>query len=530
MAIQNLSQHNAFEGKHSSVGERSMLGVFQEVVTRLATMSVGHIATFDQMFEGIRTALKSNVQQSILVAERNLGDVFATRVLKALFLVKYVKPFKATARNIAILLQDRFDIDQTKHRRAVEEALELLWQNTYIQRNSETFEFLTDEEKDVEQEIKAIQVDNAEIAKELQDLIFISVIKSRKIKHERSGQEFAYAQRLDDRLMGREYELSINVVTPFHDQRGNENAIRMGTLASDQLAVLLPQDARFMSDLLTYKRTDKYVRQTRATAPQPSIDRIIRDKGEKNGALQRDLTNKMRALVGEAKLFVRGEEIEIRSDDAQARVEKAFQTLVDKVYTNLPMLRGATYAETDIAKFFKQGKSALAGLTDVPLTEPEQEIINFAQANARLGVRTTVKAITEKFEAKSYGWSYHAILAFTAGLFGRGKLEATADGAALEGDALERALRNAHQLANIVLELQVEFTPGQIKKLKEFYNEFFDAPTASRSASRQDMPWRRRAMKSQRCLPRRRRIPSCRLWTRCRPLSDHPSASHTAGI
>jgi energy-coupling factor transporter ATP-binding protein EcfA2 len=28
MAIQNLSQHSAFEGKHSSVGERSMLGVF----------------------------------------------------------------------------------------------------------------------------------------------------------------------------------------------------------------------------------------------------------------------------------------------------------------------------------------------------------------------------------------------------------------------------------------------------------------------------------------------------------------------
>ena len=31
LAIQSLSEHNAFEGKHSSVGERSMLGVFQDV-------------------------------------------------------------------------------------------------------------------------------------------------------------------------------------------------------------------------------------------------------------------------------------------------------------------------------------------------------------------------------------------------------------------------------------------------------------------------------------------------------------------
>jgi hypothetical protein len=91
MAIISLSQHNAFEGKHSSVGERSMLGVFQEVAKALADRPVGGLATFDLMFEGIRTALKSAVQQSIQIAEKNLDDPFAVRVLKALFLVKYVR-------------------------------------------------------------------------------------------------------------------------------------------------------------------------------------------------------------------------------------------------------------------------------------------------------------------------------------------------------------------------------------------------------------------------------------------------------
>mgnify|MGYP006928300975 FL=1 len=93
MAIRSLSQHNAFEGKHSSVGERSMLGVFQEVSKKLMNEPVGGLSTFDLMFEGIRTALKSNVQQSIYLAERQIQDLdeFAVRVLKALFLVKYVK-------------------------------------------------------------------------------------------------------------------------------------------------------------------------------------------------------------------------------------------------------------------------------------------------------------------------------------------------------------------------------------------------------------------------------------------------------
>lgn len=122
MAITSLSQHNAFEGKHSSVGERSMLGVFQEVAKALAERPVGGLATFDLMFEGIRSALKSSVQQSIQIAERNLDDDFAVRVLKALFLVKYVKEFKPTVRNISILLLSEFELDQAGQRRKIEDA------------------------------------------------------------------------------------------------------------------------------------------------------------------------------------------------------------------------------------------------------------------------------------------------------------------------------------------------------------------------------------------------------------------------
>ena len=477
-AIQNLSQHNAFEGKHSSVGERSMLGVFQEVAVRLAGIPVGGVATFDQMFEGIRTALKSNVQQSILIAEKNLGDEFATRVLKALFLVKYVKGFKPTARNISILMLDRFDADLAKHKRHVEEALSLLEQNTYIQRNGDLFEFLTDEEKDVEQEIKTIEVDTAEIAKELEALIFDGVIKSRKLRHEASSQDYSFARYLDDRLLGRDYELAINVVTPFHEQSGNAEAIAMRTMSRDELAVVLNADVRFVSDLMMFKRTDKYVRQARAVAQQPTIERIVREKGEQNSSRQRDLTLRAQRLLAEARLFVRGEEIEVRSEDPQARIERAFQALVDKVHVNLGMLRGVAYSESDIGKSLTHGNDGMFGGDGANLTEAEQEILNFAQANARTGIRTTIKAILERFERKPYGWSYAAILSTAASLIGRGKIEARQDGSPLEGEPLQRGLQNSHAHGNIVVELQVEFTAAQTRKLKEFYGEFFDSQPA----------------------------------------------------
>ncbi|WP_245513828.1 BREX system P-loop protein BrxC [Antarcticimicrobium luteum] len=240
MAITSLSQHNAFEGKHSSVGERSMLGVFQEVAKKMADQPVGGLATFDLMFEGIRTALKSAVQQSIQIAEKEIQDIdpFAVRVLKALFLVKYVKEFKPTVRNIGVLLLSEFDTDQIKQRRKIEEALSFLERNTLIQRNGEVYEFLTNEEKDVEAEIKALDVDPSELSKEMETLAFDTILRHRKIKHLTTGNEYSFSRKLDDHLLGREHELSINLISPFNDDVASPEAVRMRNVSREELAVV----------------------------------------------------------------------------------------------------------------------------------------------------------------------------------------------------------------------------------------------------------------------------------------------------
>ncbi|MBL4767704.1 MAG: BREX system P-loop protein BrxC, partial [Rhodobacteraceae bacterium] len=263
MALLGLSQHNAFEGKHSSVGERSMLGVFQEVAKHLADNKVGEIATFDLMFEGIRTALKSSAQQSIQIAEKNLDEPFAVRVLKALFLVKYVKEFKPTVRNIGILLLSRFDEDLAVQKRQIEEALATLERNTLIQRNGEFYEFLTSEEMDVEAEIKSLDVDHSEVAKELEGLVFDTIMKSRKIKHLTTGHDYAFSRKLDDMFLGKSHELAINVISPFSDEAGSPEAVRMQNMSREELAVVLSQDVKFMRELTLFKKTDKFVRQAR---------------------------------------------------------------------------------------------------------------------------------------------------------------------------------------------------------------------------------------------------------------------------
>lgn len=482
-AIQNLSQHNAFEGKHSSVGERSMLGVFQQVAIQIGEHNIGQLATFDLMFEGIRTALKSNIQRAIIQAENHLEGPFAIQLLKTLFLVKYVKEFKPTVRNLCVLLLDGFNQDLSALRKQIEEALSLLEQQTYVQRNGELYEYLTDEEKDVEQEIKNTEIESSDVAVELEKIVFDHVIKHRKIRYDENGQDYSFSRKLDDRLHGREYELAIHVVSPFHEHTDNEQMLRTNsTYKADELFVILPADERLMRDLLMYKRTEKYIRQNISTTQQEAVKRILTDKGFQNRERYDELQQRVQNLMGKAKLLVAGADIEIGSEDAQKRVTRGFHDLISRAYPNLRMLRGITYIENDIAKYLKQSKQGLFGNDTTSLAESEQELLAFIQSNNRSGVRTTLKNLLEKFERKPYGWYYAAVLCILASLCARGKIEVRVDGNLLEEDELERAMRNTHGHANVVLEPQIEFTASQIRSLKEFYEDFFDAPPTAGEA------------------------------------------------
>lgn len=487
-AIMGLSQHNAFEGKHRSVGERSMLGVFQEVATKLADTPVGGLATFDLMFEGIRTALKSAVQQSIQLAEKNLGDKFAVRVLKVLFLVKYVKEFKPTARNISILLLSRFEADQTEQRRNIEEALSLLERQTLIQRNGEVYEFLTNEEKDVEAEIKAIAVDPAEIERQLDDLAFGTILRHAKIKHAGTGIDYAFTRKLDGHSLNREHELSVNIISPFSDDSDTPDVLRSNSMASDEMLVLLGRDVRFTRDLVLFLQTVKFARQVTSGEAQSGRDRIIAEKRDQNTRREKELVQRLRSLIADARLFVRGAELEIGGEDPQDRLVRAFQVLVDKVYTSLPVLRGATYTEADLGRAGRVD-GGLFGGEGSGLTEAEQDIFNHAQAQMRLGTRVSAKALVEKFGAKPYGWPTTAVLCLTASLVARGKLEARADSSVLEGDALIQGLRNSHALGNILLSPQIEFTAAQIRKSRELFQALFDLPASGNDARSLGTEW-----------------------------------------
>jgi hypothetical protein len=145
------------------------------------------------------------------------------------------------------------------------------------------------------------------------------------------------------------------------------------------------------------------------------------------------------------------------------------------------MLRGITYSENDIGRYLRP-EVTLYGDDSATVGEAESELLAFIQGNHRSGLRTTLQALVNRFERKPYGWYLAAIQCTLARLCTRGKVEARRDGNLLEDQALEHALRNTRGFDNVVLDPQIDFTPGQVRRLKEFYADFFDGPPHANEA------------------------------------------------
>ena len=490
-AMIQLSEHNAFEGKHRSVGERSLLEVFQRAAMRLAGEEVGCLSTFDLLFDGIRTTLKANIQTQIGAAERQLDHPLAAQLLKALFLLKYVREFKATPHNLLVLMTDRFDADLAARGAALQEALDLLEQGSYVLRSGDQYEYLTDQEKDVEQEIKNTEVETAAVTDELARIVFDVILKGERKIRDENGRDYAFARKLDNASYGHEAEVAIRVFSPFHEHAGNLPILQMQSMGRDELRVVLPASPRLMQDLLMYKRTDKYVRQNLGTTQDATVKRILTERQMQNNDRGKVLSGLVSDLLLQATLIISGDPLDLSSTDARTLLIRGVQELVSRVYYNVGMLRGISYSEESLRGCLQAPPPQLGGEIEAwggdawgadALSEAESEVLSFVQANYNGGQRTTIQALAGKFERKPYGWGVWAAPCMLAKLIARGKIEARQDSNLLEGDALLRSLAATQRYANVVLEPLVEYTAGQVRRLKEFYAEFFDGPSAATEA------------------------------------------------
>lgn len=470
-----LSTHNAFQGKHASVGERSMLGVFQQVIQNIEERNENTLVSFDLMFDGIRNELKGQIQNSITLAERNLDNTFAVKVLKALFLVKYFGNFKTTKRNISVLMIDSINVDLVKHENQIDEALNLLENQSYVQRNGDVYEFLTDDEKDVEEEIKNTDIDDQAITQLLKEILFDQIIQDNRIKYLDNKQDYEFTSKIDGTILGREKELEIEILTENYSDFNNISFIQSQTIGSSGMKLLLPSNATFMKDLKMYLKTDKYNKQNQSTSNRNEVKRILQEKGMQNAERRKNLVVMANKGLAAADVYLNGEKMQMgQTSEGKTRVINAFQNLIKTVYVNLRMLGSTQFSEDTFKQVIAGKVDDLFGADDGTMSEAESEILNIINRRKNQSDRTTLNDLKTIFAKKPYGWYQNAVWTIVAKLYKRGKIEIKKDSNILEDMDVIQVLLNSANFSNTLLEPQAVIDPKLVKDLKVVYAEAFD--------------------------------------------------------
>ncbi|MDG3012427.1 BREX system P-loop protein BrxC [Rhodococcus sp. D2-41] len=474
-AIESISDHNIFEGRNSSVGERSMLGVVQEVATGIAGQPLGTLASFDRMFEGIRASLKSANQRAILSAENACDSgklsALAVRLLKALFLVKYVDSFKATPRNLTVLVYDRFGTDLTQLGREVVEALNTLEAQTYIQRNGDLYDYLTNEEQKIEQEIKDVDIDSSDVSAKLNKLLSESVVKSTKATA-KSGQIFPFGYKLDGVPYGKQYELSLHFISPETDF--NLEQIKMQSAGLDELRVALPAEAnRILADLRLLLKTEKYIKRAQGSSRTAVESRILSEKGSQNTEREKEIVERLRAAVGASTLIHNAGVLDVNATDAQIRINDGFGKVIAATYTNLSMLGGRTFGEQTLNGLANPAEGIVEETGSI-LEVPAGDLLGHLELRGKRHEMVTMKQLVARYTTKPYGWDQWSVAAVVAYLAGQAKIEIQVDGQTLARTEIVAALRNTQRYPNLIVAPQRVYDQKIVNLFRKFVVEFTD--------------------------------------------------------
>ena len=189
-------------GKHLSGGERSMLSGFQEAAQAIENKDENALVPFSLFYNTVHTFLESAIRRVIdrcqTAADNHDGiEQYDVSILKLLYLIRYVDDLRANVDNIAILMVDDIRADKINMRKAIQESLDRLVRENYVARHGETYTFLTDDEQDIERDIRNTPVDSAAIVQSIAQIVFGDLYVSKKFKYGKC--DFPYDQIIECR-------------------------------------------------------------------------------------------------------------------------------------------------------------------------------------------------------------------------------------------------------------------------------------------------------------------------------------------
>ena len=463
-------------GKHLSGGERSMLSGFQEAAQKIEDKDEYALAPFYLFYDTVHTFLDSSIRRVIERCERaaidgNGIEAQDVDVLKLLYLVRYVDDVKANLDNIVILMADDIRMDKITMREQVRGSLDRLMSQNYIGRAGDTYNFLTDEEQDIQREIKNTPVATADIVGRIAQMIFADIYTTKKFRY--GKYDFAFDQMVDGQAVGAlTGGMMLRVLTVATDPT-EKNELRLMAGSSGQAIVVLAENSYYEA-LESAMKIRKYVKQRNVAQLPKSVQDIIRDQQDEAGKYELTAAENLKKAIVDAEFYVDGEHIEIKGGDAKNKIDQALEYLVAHVYSELSLITKFAETDADIYKILHGTEQFLPG------TEPNRDaavkVEQFLEIQFKKNLPTTMSDLQDRFQKKPYGWREIDIAAVVAMLIYDQRVTIKYGGATIQpsDQKLPDMLRKKSEIGKTSISKRQIVSIQKIREVREFLRDFFD--------------------------------------------------------
>lgn len=395
------------KAQHMSTGERSMLSAFQESAQAVQNEELSALVPFWRFFDTIAKDLEHGIIRVIDRAERaaeanqNLQpeDI---RVLKLLYLIRYVTYMEASLNNIAILMVQDMNADMVQLREEVKGSLDRLVREGYVARQGAKYNFLTDEEQDITREIKSVRVEPAEVVSLISQILFDDICDSRKLT--RGANNFPIDRYVDASIHGASQNgMKLSVVT-LAGELANASDGEIELRSNEQALVVLSDEADYYEVLLNAQRIDKYARTHAMAQLSASTRQIIKDKKEESASNKKEAKALLEDAVVHARCAVNGHMETVRATNAKQVFDQVLEKLASAIFTKADYITAPAVSNEDIRRtLMGNAQSALEG-TGGANQQAVEELDTYLALQTKLHQKATLGDILRKFDARPYGW------------------------------------------------------------------------------------------------------------------------------
>lgn len=402
---------HGYAGKHLSSGERSLLGAFQETAKRFGNDEIGTIIPFYAFYDTIEQFLEHQVKIVInnaidTVKSGTLKEI-DIKVLKMLFMLKNIKEIPANIDNLSTLYVSNINDDKITIKKEISDSLRRLEAQTLIQRNNDEYKFLTDEEQEINREIKQIVIDQNRITDYLKRIVFDYILTDSKFTYK--NKNFPLTKYIDNIKYSQEYEIGIKVITTSPEKDDTE-IIMQSARENKYVFIKLEISTLIYDEIRNYLQVEEYRRSKSGISQTQQVEDIIRAKQREIEKSEARVKENIKQQLNEAEIIIAGDRQNISSREAKARANEALEILINNIYTKFAYIKH-NFSTQDIKDLFHENRQNLIGNEVEFVNQKAYDAMKeYCEEKNMISMSMTIKTLLQDFGKAPYGFLDEDIL------------------------------------------------------------------------------------------------------------------------